>query len=532
MARQLKIFYSWQSDLPGKDTRNLISAAIDAAVKCLANTITVIPDRDTKDETGSPNIEQTIFNKINDCDLFVCDLSIVASYVDKDGEKKYTPNPNVLVELGYAVNLLSWGNVICFMNTDYGKVKDLPFDLNHHRVTGYSLQDREKADVRKELRDIISSTVMTIMENGIRPKAGFASHIVGSYDFEMKKVTENIVPFDIQNSEYVHEYKNELLQRAKSKLDEASAIEIAYIEETDVENLQNDKQAEICKKIMGLPAYNLFKNSNSFGSNYQKQKIGEKDQIELKKYVKYYFDIELDNDFFYLGNLEIQTIAPAWQGGLQLRGSDEAKKKYSLIHDCINCFSELTIFEKYLKTFDGLLFFPLAIWNNTTTMDSNISISIVVDESVAEVVIPNNKLIAKDVLKKAGYVYKQDFLKGILKMQDTSDIVDGSPFQPPISAELRKQVSNNMPTLFGSSNEPQYDIDDYVDEIQKYIANPIESSRNEFDFYIRDIRPNEKKWLGKGILVKPKGNVITMSYKITSDKSDGNVEGNIEYQIK
>ena len=151
---------------------------------------------------------------------------------------------------------------------------------------------------------------------------------------------------------------------------------------------------------------------------------------------------------------------------------------------------------------------------------------------MAEVVIPNNKLIAKDVLKKAGYVYEQDFLKGILKMQDTSDIVDGSPFQPPISAELRRQVSNNMPTLFGSSNEPQYDIDDYVDEIQRYIANPIESSRNEFDFYIRDLRPNEKNWLGKGILVKPKGNVITMSYKITSDKTDGNVEGNIEYQIK
>lgn len=116
-------------------------------------------------------------------------------------------------------------------------------------------------------------------------------------------------------------------------------------------------------------------------------------------------------------------------------------------------------------------------------------------------------------------------------MQDTSDIVDGSPFQPPISAELRKQVSNNMPTLLGSSNEPQYDIDDYVDEIQKFIANPIESSKNEFDFYIRDLRPNEKNWLGKGILVKPKGNVITMSYKITSDKTDGNVEGNIEYQI-
>lgn len=78
MSQTVKIFYSWQSDLPAKDTKNLIGDAIEAAAKFLANTVTVIPDRDTKNETGSPNIEQTIFNKIDECDLFVGDLSLVA----------------------------------------------------------------------------------------------------------------------------------------------------------------------------------------------------------------------------------------------------------------------------------------------------------------------------------------------------------------------------------------------------------------------------------------------------------------------
>ena len=68
MAQNFKIFYSWQSDLPGKDTRNIIGDSIDATVKFMANTITIIPDRDTRDRTGSPNIEQTIFEKIDDCD--------------------------------------------------------------------------------------------------------------------------------------------------------------------------------------------------------------------------------------------------------------------------------------------------------------------------------------------------------------------------------------------------------------------------------------------------------------------------------
>lgn len=43
MAQNFKIFYSWQSDLPGKDTRNIIGDSIDATVKFMANTITIIP---------------------------------------------------------------------------------------------------------------------------------------------------------------------------------------------------------------------------------------------------------------------------------------------------------------------------------------------------------------------------------------------------------------------------------------------------------------------------------------------------------
>lgn len=197
MSQIVKIFYSWQSDLPAKDTKNFIGDAIEAAAKFLANTVTVIPDRDTKNETGSSNIEQTIFNKIDECDLFIGDLSLVASYENKNGTMKYTPNPNVLIELGYAVKVLGWQNIICFVNKDFGEEAHLPFDLNHHRVTGYSLENKERADVRKGLRDVIASTVMTLMENGIRPKNGFSSHIIGAYDFISKSVIEKLIPFDI-----------------------------------------------------------------------------------------------------------------------------------------------------------------------------------------------------------------------------------------------------------------------------------------------------------------------------------------------
>lgn len=522
MKQTFEIFYSWQSDLLGRDTRNFISSAIDAAVKYLANTVTVIPDRDTKGETGSPNIEQIIFDKIDDCDLFIADLSLVASYTDKDGDIKYTPNPNVLVELGYAVKLLGWGNVICFMNTDFGEESALPFDLNHHRVTGFSLEGKERADVKKNLRDIIASTVMTLLENGIRPKVGFASHIVGSYDFESKAITETLTPFDVQNGDFAVAYKESLLEEAKKNLDAALSIKLPHTielvsNESQIADESNNED-EIKNKEASTPTLDIF--------HFQKEKIRDQDQLELRNNVKKHFGIDLPEDAFFLGDLEVQTFALPGMG-FQQRGSAEAQKKYNLIQDCLYQFSKFQLFENYIKTFDGMLFFPLAIWNKTVTTDSDINISVIVDEETAEIIIPDETLIYKDIAEIAGLVCGEQFLEMLLKMPDTSDIMDGSDQEPQIPTTLPIPLINP----FGYAQEPTYDIDDYVGEIQQYIASPIESSYHEFDFHISKLRPNEKNWIGKGILLKPKADVIVMTYKVTSEHSDGNLEGVLKYEV-
>lgn len=529
MKQTFKIFYSWQSDLPGKDTRNFISSAIDAAAKFLANTVMVIPDRDTKGETGSPNIEQTIFSKIDDCDLFIADLSIVASYTDKDGSTKWTPNPNVLVELGYAVKLLGWESVICFINTDFGKETTLPFDLNHHRVTGYSLEGENRADVRKNLRDIVASTVMTLLENGVRPRPGFASHIVGSYNFETKAIEEALIPFDIQHSGFAVTYKESLLEEAKKNLDAALSIKLPHTaepanNESQIAEKSNSEDEIIevnsvkCKET-AVSTLDLF--------HFKKEKISDADQSELRVNVKKHFDIDLAEDVFFLGDLEVQTVALPGMG-YQHRGSADAQKKYGFIQDCLYQFSKLQLFENYIKTFSGMIFFPLAIWNTTVITDSDINISVIVDEETAEVVIPDETLIYNDIAEIAGLICGEQFLEMLLKMPDTSDIMDGSDLEPEIPT-----TQMPMPLLnpFGYAQEPTYDMDDYVDEIQRYIASPIETSYNEFDFHISKLRPNEKNWVGKGILLKPKTDVIIMTYKITSEHSDGNLEGIMKYEV-
>lgn len=58
----ITIFYSWQSDLPGNETRNIIQDGIKDAVRLLRDTVDIEADRDTKGEYGSPDILQIRFS--------------------------------------------------------------------------------------------------------------------------------------------------------------------------------------------------------------------------------------------------------------------------------------------------------------------------------------------------------------------------------------------------------------------------------------------------------------------------------------
>jgi len=70
----------------------------------------------------------TIFSKIRSCDIFIWDATFVSS------RPKPSPNPNVLIELGYAISIVGHGRIIGIMNTNRSKkVEDFPFDLRHRR---------------------------------------------------------------------------------------------------------------------------------------------------------------------------------------------------------------------------------------------------------------------------------------------------------------------------------------------------------------------------------------------------------------
>ena len=136
--KQFNLFFSWQSE--DTKSRNTIEVALQNAVEELSDQgIQLIIDHSTLGESGMPTIDQTILRKIDACDIFLADItpmSINYSQTLGNGQTitKEVPNPNVLLELGYAMSALGVGYVIVVAHQGKWNPANMPFDINHHRI--------------------------------------------------------------------------------------------------------------------------------------------------------------------------------------------------------------------------------------------------------------------------------------------------------------------------------------------------------------------------------------------------------------
>jgi len=160
------VFYSWQSDLPNPMNRGFIGEALEKVAKAIGDDDSVeiepVIDRDTSGVGGSPDISATIFDKIKKADVFVADVSII----NKGSESREMPNPNVLIELGYALRELGHSKIILVMNTEFGAIDLLPFDLKTKRVLTYAYSEGGEKKVQIGiLSSKLKSQLETIFEN-------------------------------------------------------------------------------------------------------------------------------------------------------------------------------------------------------------------------------------------------------------------------------------------------------------------------------------------------------------------------------
>jgi hypothetical protein len=159
------VFYSWQSDIPQDINLKPIRRALKLASADLEeklDNIQIDQDEATRNTSGSINIPKSIFQKISRADIFVCDITTI----NKDSqESRKAPNPNVLIELGYAIANLGWKRIIMLFNKEYGVFpNDVPFDIDRHRIADFIIKNKNDKKGKDDLKNILKNAVEQIIK--------------------------------------------------------------------------------------------------------------------------------------------------------------------------------------------------------------------------------------------------------------------------------------------------------------------------------------------------------------------------------
>lgn len=229
----MKIFWSWQSDTPQNTGRHFVRGVIadlarslnredatedaerpeaeadsdgdveDNSNERLADDGRVEVDHDTHGVGGSPPIADTILRKIREAAVLVADVTPIS--ITSAGKR--VPNPNVMIELGYAMRVLGHERIVLVMNGAEGAaLKYLPFDLRHWRAPIiYKLRkdatEEQRLEVANELKNVLRARIVpglklaeaTSLEDGRRSnRVPELSVVVGGDVAGPQRITQTV----------------------------------------------------------------------------------------------------------------------------------------------------------------------------------------------------------------------------------------------------------------------------------------------------------------------------------------------------
>jgi hypothetical protein len=167
----MKVFWAWQSDHPGRISRYAVREALKRAIEHLKEEVEIDEppeearrrdihlDHDTEGLTGMPSIAAAIFKKISESTVVVCDMTPVGAtptIEGNEGDKPGRPlmNPNVAIELGYALGTIGDANVLGVLNVAFGSAASLPFDIIHKKwpVMYTLVEEATAAEIEEQVK--------------------------------------------------------------------------------------------------------------------------------------------------------------------------------------------------------------------------------------------------------------------------------------------------------------------------------------------------------------------------------------------
>lgn len=215
MKKEINIFYSWQSDLDRETNQKAIRIVLKKVATNLEENFdefVVTVDEATREVEGSPEIPTTILNKINNCDIFVCDLTTVNNDTN---DKRKMPNPNVTFELGYAVSILGWDRIIMLFNKNYGDFEtELPFDLEKRRIVSFKVSDKEDSSGKGGLRTDLKNNIELIIKNDPEKKSNLNDKKVDIRKKDVENLSNLLATIHINTFDiYLHYLPNRIIDK-------------------------------------------------------------------------------------------------------------------------------------------------------------------------------------------------------------------------------------------------------------------------------------------------------------------------------
>ena len=187
---KLTVFFSWQSDIDNDKLNNksFLCDCIHTALKNLENkgelkNVFFEFQESTSNISGNPSIPNTLDKRIENCDVFIADLSVVDSFSIielflrklRKAKTKRGPNNNAFGEYNKALASHSDEQVITIMNYLNGNPKDdnslIPFDVRERRFPiGYLLKTNKDAEkvrssVISQLEIAIKGSALSAIQN-------------------------------------------------------------------------------------------------------------------------------------------------------------------------------------------------------------------------------------------------------------------------------------------------------------------------------------------------------------------------------
>jgi hypothetical protein len=131
--------------------------------------------------------------------VVVADVTII----NKGFKGRLTPNPNVMVEVGYALAVHTESRLILVNNLAFGRPEDLPFDLRQKRTLNFrsATDASERATDRRALQAALKSAIGAVLtQHGVSARTEYPCRL--SMRSRVEKQTQEL-------HEYVLEVKLE-----------------------------------------------------------------------------------------------------------------------------------------------------------------------------------------------------------------------------------------------------------------------------------------------------------------------------------